>query len=66
MKRTIFSQVIRLPVAWKRNTEEPLAYVLWFMHRYSLQLELGALACWEHVLQIVDGLQTSGVAAIRP
>ena len=26
-----------------------LAYVLWFMHRYGLQLELGALACWERL-----------------
>mgnify|MGYP000708727523 CR=1 FL=1 len=48
--RAKLSQMVRLPVAWKRNTEEePLAYVLWFMHRYGLQLELGALACWERL-----------------
>ena len=49
-QRATLSQMVRLPVAWKRNTEEePLAYVLWFMHRYGLQLELGALACWERL-----------------
>ena len=49
--RAKLSQMVRLPVVWKRNTEEeePSAYVLWFMHRYVLQLELGALACWERL-----------------
>ena len=65
-QRANHRQMVRLPVAWKRNTDEPpLAYVLWFMHRYGLQLEPGAQAFWERVLQVVDGLQTSGVAAIR-
>ena len=49
-QRATLSQMVRLPVAWKRNTEEePLAYVLWFMHRYGLQLEPGAQACWERL-----------------
>ena len=46
-QRARHSQMVRLPVAWKRGTNEPLAYVLWFMHRYGLQLEPGAQACWE-------------------
>ena len=49
-QRANHRQMVRLPVAWKRNTDEPpLAYVLWFMHRYGLQLEPGARACWERL-----------------
>ena len=46
-QQATLSQMVRLPVAWKRGTDEPLAFVLWFMHRYGLQLEPGAQACWE-------------------
>ena len=48
-QRATLSHMVRLPVAWKRNTEKPLAYVLWFMHRYGLQLEPGAQAFWEQL-----------------
>ena len=49
-QRAMIRQMVRLPVAWKRNTDEPpLAYVLWFMHRYGMQLEPGAQACWERL-----------------
>jgi hypothetical protein len=48
-QRARHSQMVRLPVAWKRGTNEPLAYVLWFMHRYGLQLKPGAQALWEQL-----------------
>ena len=48
-QRATLSGMVRLPEAWKRGTDEPLFYVLWFMHRYGLQLEPGAQACWERL-----------------
>ena len=52
-QRATLSQMVRLPVAWKRGTDEPLAYVLWFMHRYGLQLERSspAVVAWNSVVR---------------
>ena len=54
-----------MPETWKRGNQEPLEYALWFMDRYELCMEAGAMFYWECLSERLPTVDTGRALLIH-